>query len=161
MAFPGGFWSDCGWQGADSLCSGKRVYAGQTNQSERFLPTWREHRHLHRHCRVCSNDVDRCQGVHPSCVETNAQKYVAKLMAHSFAWQAPPPQKLHWPQLQRVCGSEMVPFLLMNDKRRNQHASANGRKLTPSEWQSCDNRSTEKAEQYRRWRNMWQVMSRK
>ena len=157
----GGFWSDCGWQGADSLCSERRFYAGQTNRNESCLPTWREYRHLHRHYHVGSNDVDRCQGGHPSCVETNEKKCVVRLEVHFFAWQALPPQKLHWPQLQRVCGSETVPSLLMSDKRGNQHASADGRKPTPSEWQFCDNKSTERAEQHRRWRNKWQVMSRK
>ena len=86
---------------------------------------------------------------------------MVKSEAHFFAWQAPPPQKLHWPQLPRVCGSETVPSLLMSDKRGNQHASADGRKLTRSEWQFCDNKSTERAEQCRRWRNTWQVMSRR
>jgi hypothetical protein len=161
MALPVGFWSDCGWQWADSLCSGRCVYAGQTNRNESCLPSWREYRHLHRHYRVGSNDVDRCQGGHLSCVEKNDEKKCAvKLKAHSFAWQAPPPQKLHWPQLRRVYGSETMPSLL-SDKRGNQHASADGRKLTLSESQFCDNKCTERAEQYRRWRNMWQVMSRK
>lgn len=155
----GGFWSDCGWQGADSLCSGIRVYADQTNRNESFLPAWRERRHLHRH-HLVANDVDRCQEGHPSCVENNEQKCVGKLKAHSFVWQARPPQRLHWPPPQRVCDSETVPSLL-NDRRGNQHASADGRKLTLSEWQFCDNKSTERAEQYRRWRNTWQEMSKK
>ena len=160
MALPGGFWSDCGWQWPDSLCSGRCAYAGQTNRNESCLPTWREYRHLHRHYLVGSNDVGRCQGGHPSCAETNEEKCVVKLEAHSFAWQAPPPQMLHWPRLQRACDSETMPSLL-SDKRGNQHASVDVRKLRPSEWRFFDNKSTERAEQYRRLRNTRQVMSRK
>jgi hypothetical protein len=144
MALPGDFWNDCCWQGSDSPWSGRSVYAGQTTRNESCLPAWRKHLHLHHHHRVGSNDVDRCQGGHPSCVETNGGKGVAKLKAHSFAWQARPPQKLHWPQLQRVCGSETA-LSLVGDKLENQHASADGRKLTPSEWQFCDNKSIERA----------------